>query len=292
MRKPLGRGLEALIPGAARPSATAIPEPTEVVATAEVAIDSIRPNPWQPRLEFDEEALAELVASVKTQGVIQPLLVRAASDGGYELIAGERRLRAAERAGLDRVPVVVREVSDAESLELALIENIQRDDLSPLEEANAYRRLVDEFGLTQDQVAERVGKSRPTVANTLRLLRLPGSIREDLARGRLTAGHARVLLAIEDPEGQLRAARQILARQLSVRETERLAPRPRASAKATTQDVHRLALERDLATALGTRVRVRPRGRGGRVEIEYYSNEELQGLVERLSQRRRDFDKS
>lgn len=283
MRKPLGRGLEALIPGATRPAAVEDEDPG---VPHQVAIALIKPNPWQPRIEFGEDALAELTASIRVQGIIQPLLVRHAPGGGYELIAGERRLRAAERAGLERVPIVIRDVSDAESLELALIENIQRDDLAPLDEAKAYRRLTDEFGLTQDQIAERVGKSRPAVANTLRLLRLPEAIREDLARGRLTAGHARVLLAIEDPDGQLRAARQIVARQLSVRETEDLTPRSRTAKKSATHDVHRAALERDLSTALATRVRIKPRGRGGRIEIEYYTNEELQGLADRLCPRR------
>jgi len=286
MRKPLGRGLDALIPGAPKPAlaemSVAVDEPQR-----QVAVDRIRPNPRQPRTEFDEAALAELAASVRVQGVLQPLLVRPDGDGSYELVAGERRLRAARLAGLRDVPVVVREVSDRESLELALIENIQRDDLSPLEEAAAYQRLIDDFGHTQEDIATRVGKSRPAIANAIRLLKLPESIRRELSRGRLTAGHARVLLSLDSADAQLRAARQILARQLSVRDTERLAAgRTKKGGVSTSgRDPHRAALERDLAASLGTRVRIVPGRKGGRIEIEYYSNEELQGLVDRLSKR-------
>jgi ParB family chromosome partitioning protein len=277
MRKALGRGLDALIPGAGRPA----PAPAEK-QTHEVPLADIRPNPRQPRSEFDEAALEELTASVRAQGVLQPLLVRPRGEGGYELIAGERRLRAAERAGLMAVPVVVREASDGDSLELALIENVQRDDLSPLEQAAAYQRLVDEFGHTQEEIARRVGKSRPAVANTLRLLRLPESVRTELARGRLTAGHARALLALDDPQAQLRTAREIVARQMSVREAERSVTPRKSAAKPATRDPHRQAAERELSLALGTRVRLRPRGRGGTIEIEYYSHEELDGLCDRL----------
>jgi ParB family chromosome partitioning protein len=250
-----------------------------------VAIDRIRPNPRQPRTEFEEGALADLATSIRTQGVIQPLLVRRSSDGDFELIAGERRLRAAERAGLTHVPVFVRDISDGESLEIALVENIQRDDLSPLEEAAAYQRLMNEFGHTQEQVAERVGKSRPAVANALRLLRLPDTIKKDLARGRLSAGHARVLLSIDDPEAQLRAAKQIQTRQMSVRDAEHLASARRGPVRPTARDPHRGALERELSAALGTRVRITPKGKGGRIEIEFYSTEELQGLVDRIGKR-------
>jgi len=185
------------------------------------------------------------------------------------------------------VPIVVRTLSDRESLELALVENIQRDDLSPLEEAAAYQRLIDDFGHTQEDIAARVGKSRPAIANAVRLLKLPESIRRELSRGRLTAGHARVLLSLDSADAQLRAARQILARQLSVRDTERLASSrtKKSGASVAGRDPHRAALERDLAASLGTRVRIVPGRKGGRIEIEYYSNEELQGLADRLSKR-------
>lgn len=280
MRKALGRGLEALIPGAGKPAGPSTADP-QVFHERELSLESISRNPRQPRTTFDEAALDELAASIRAQGIIQPLLVRSLTDGRYELVAGERRLRAAERAGLRAVPVVVREMSDDESLEIALIENLQRADLSPLEEAAAYERLMRDFGLTQEQVAERVGKSRPAIANTLRLLKLPEPIRHELARGRLTAGHARALLAIDDADAQLRTARQIVARQMSVRDAEKLTPSPRR-APEPARDPHRHALERDLSAALGTRVRIHPRGRGGRIEIEYYSLAELQGLADRL----------
>jgi ParB family chromosome partitioning protein len=285
MRKALGRGLDALIPGAGRVAPA--PEPVSEHASTDtlVAIDKILPNPRQPRIEFDETALAELASSIRTQGIIQPLLVRRMDDGNFELVAGERRLRAAERAGLTHVPVFVRETSDVESLELALVENLQRDDLSPLEEAAAYQRLMNEFGHTQDAVAERVGKSRPAVANALRLLRLPESIKRDLARGRLTAGHARVLLSIDDADAQVRAAKQIQARQMSVRDAEQLAAARKGKTRALARDPHRGALERELSATLGTRVRIAPKGRGGRIEIEFYSQEELQGLVDRIGKR-------
>jgi ParB family transcriptional regulator, chromosome partitioning protein len=282
MRKALGRGIEALIPGAGRatPAADVVDDASSEL---HVAIDRIRPNPRQPRVEFDDAALAELTTSIRAQGVLQPLLVRRLGDGDYELIAGERRLRAAERAGLTHVPVFARDTSDVESLEMALVENLQRDDLSPLEEAAAYQRLITEFGHTQEEIAERVGKSRPAVANALRLLRLPESIKHDLARGRLTAGHARVLLSIDDPDAQVRAAKQIHARQLSVRDAEQLAAARKATARPTARDPNRGALERDLSSALGTRVRITPKGKGGRIEIEFYSPEELEGLVERIT---------
>jgi ParB family chromosome partitioning protein len=280
MRRPLGRGLDALIPGAPKPT---MPEIASAGHEQQVAIDRIRANPRQPRTDFNEVALNELAASIRVQGIIQPLLVRPDGDGAYELVAGERRLRAARLAGLREVPIVVRQASDRESLELALIENIQRDDLSPLEEAAAYQRLLDDFGHTQEEIATQVGKSRPAIANTLRLLRLPEPIKQEIARGRLSAGHARVLLSLESADAQLRASRQILARQLSVRDTEKLAGGRREPERPAPRDPHRAALERELAASLGTRVRILPRGRGGRIEIEYYSSEELRGLAERLS---------
>lgn len=288
MRKALGRGIEALIPGAGK--APTVPDIASLEAPSQVpdqlvALDKIRPNPRQPRMEFAEDALSELSASIRVQGVIQPLLVRKMSGGDYELVAGERRLRAAERAGLTHVPVYVRDLSDGESLELALVENLQRDDLSALEEAAAYQRLMTEFGLTQEEVAERVGKSRPAVANALRLLRLPEAIKRDLARGKLTAGHARVLLSIEDEDAQVRAAKQIHARQLSVRDAEQLASARKSTPRPAPRDPNRAALERDLSAALGTRVRITPKGRGGRIEIEFYSPEELEGLVDRIANR-------
>jgi ParB family chromosome partitioning protein len=289
MRKALGRGLDALIPGAgAAPSSTLASAPSP---DRSVDLTNLTPNPRQPRVTFDEAALEELAASIREQGVLQPILVRPLGGGRFEIVAGERRFRAAQRAGLTKVPVVVRDLSDAETLEIALIENVQRDDLSPLEEATAYQRLIDEFGHTQEEVATRVGKSRPAIANALRLLRLPDAVKEELARGRLTAGHARVLVGIDGgADAQVRAMRQILARQLSVREAEQIGATSRKTPlkearRGASADPNHRAFERALSTALGTRVRIRPRGKGGTIEVEYYTNEQLQGLGERLGLR-------
>ncbi len=290
MRRALGRGLDALIPGAGTSPAKVAPSEPEDVGAHEGRLDvsQLRPNRRQPRTEFGEESLEDLASSIRVQGILQPILVRPLGDDEYEIVAGERRYRAAQRAGLHEVPVVVRELNDAESLEIALIENVQRDDLSPLDEARAYQQLIDDFAHTQDEIAERVGKSRPTIANALRLLRLPEAVQQELNRGHLTAGHARVLVSIDGEEAQVRAMRQILTRELSVREAEQIGAAKRKASgkgrgKVATADLHRQALERDLTTSLGTRVRVRPRGKkGGTIEIEYYSDDQLDGLITRL----------
>lgn len=288
-RRALGRGLGALIREA--PSSTA-PSPER-----RVPITEIRPNSRQPRRYFAEERIAELAESIRHQGILQPLVVRKA-DEGYELIIGERRFRAAQRAGLDRVPVIIKDVGDAESLEMALVENIQREELTPIEEALAYRQLMEEFQLTQEAIASRVGKSRPAVTNLLRILNLPEEIKEEIDRGSISVGHARALLALDMPEQQVEMARTIMRQGLSVRETETLVSRkPEAPAvpavpltsPTTAQPpqridihIHVSALEEDLRRALGTKVRLLPKKKGGRIEIEYYSNEELEGLVRRL----------
>ena len=283
-RRALGRGLGALIPQGA---------PLAPPVERRVPIAEIRPNPRQPRRVFDENRLAELAESIHHQGMLQPLVVRQV-DQGYELIIGERRLRAAQRAGLERVSVVIKEVSDAESLEMALVENIQREELTPVEEALAYRQLMEEFHLTQEEVAARVGKSRPVVTNLLRVLSLPDEITEAIDQGSLSVGHARALLALETPERQIELARRVMQQGLSVRETETLVARlPEAASpgdslrrqdgeRPARLDLHLGALEEELIRALGTKVRLHPRKKGGRIEIEYYSNEELEGLVRRL----------
>jgi len=284
-RRALGRGLGALIP-----EGTVIAPPVE----RRVALTEIRPNPRQPRRFFDEERMTELAESIRLQGILQPLIVRKV-EHGYELIIGERRFRAAQRAGLDRVPVIVKDVSDAASLEIALVENIQREELTPIEEALAYRQLMEEFHLTQEEVANRIGKSRPVVTNLLRVLNLPDEIKEEVDRGNISVGHARALLALGTPEQQLEMARKVIRQSLSVRETETLVARSpertssgellRAQDGGTPvrPDLHVNALEEDLMRALGTKVRLHPRKKGGRIEIEYYSNEELEGLVRRLT---------
>ena len=272
----LGKGLGALIPGG-RP------------AVQEVAVDEIAPNPQQPRQAMDAAALEELAASVRRYGVLQPLVVAEAGSGSkprYRLIAGERRWLAARSAGLSRVPVVVKEVTPQEMLELALVENIQRADLNPLEEAAAYRHLSEEFRLTQEQIAERVGRNRVSVANALRLLQLPDVVKEALAAVRISEGHARALLGFPDGAAQVAALRLVVAGNLSVRETEELARRagkerrPRPGGRAASPETR--ALEEVLRGALGTKVQLFRTAKGGKLVIHFYSDEELQALHDRL----------
>ncbi len=282
MRRALGRGLETLLPGApASPDqATAMPTGVLTVRTAEITA-----NPEQPRRRFDPDALGALAESIRRHGLLQPLVVRREAHG-YELIAGERRLRAAQRAGLEEVPVVVREATPPERLELALIENLQREDLTALEEAEAYRQLIEVYGLTQEEIAQRVGKSRPAIANALRLLSLPDSVKAQLESGELTPGHARAVLAVEGEESRVAFAREITSQKLPKSEAERLvrARRPTAEARqaSTRRDPHWRALADELTRGLGTRVRIARRNRGGTIEIEFYSDAELERLLGHL----------
>ena len=279
-RPALGRGLSALIPDAPAPPAAA-------ERTLEVDIDLLRPNRTQPRTTMDESKIEQLARSIKSNGVIQPIVVRKA-DRGYEIIAGERRWRASQRAGLLKVPVVVRDVPDDRLLAVALIENIQREDLNPIEEAQAYRRLTEDYLLTQEQIAEAVGKDRSSVANFMRLLKLPREIREDLSAGALSMGHARALLALPDEHAQLRISREIVSRDLSVRETEAMVKKgtpPATPASEPQKDVHTRAAEDKLRFALGTRVRITRRGKGGRIEIDFQNENELHRLYEQLTDR-------
>jgi ParB family chromosome partitioning protein len=291
-RPALGKGLSALIPDA--------PEPVRQ-GPIEIDIDRLAPNEDQPRSQMDDRRLDELALSIKTNGIIQPILVRKAGDG-YRIIAGERRWRAAQRAGLMKVPVIVRDVADGahkELLELALIENIQREDLNPIEEAVAYQRLAEEFHLTQEQIASAVGKDRSSVANYLRLLKLPDEVRADLASGALSMGHARALLALADAAAQRHAAREVIARGLSVRDTEALVkklgaeknrhknPEPgTANRELPPPDVHTRAAEDRMRFALGTKVRISRRGPGGTIEIDFGSEAELNRLYEYITERR------
>jgi ParB family chromosome partitioning protein len=284
-RPALGKGLSALIPD--------LPEPKSSVA--EVDVDRLTPNAFQPRGQVDDAGLEDLARSIQSNGVIQPIVVRRAGEG-YQIIAGERRWRAAQKAGLLRVPVVVKEIPEGREqslLELALIENIQREDLNPIDEALAYRRLTDEFHLTQEAVASAVGKDRTSVANTLRLLKLPDEVRADVAAGTLSMGHARALLSLLDEADQRRTARDVISRKLSVRETEALVrkslesgkppPTSSAAAPAAPADVHTRAAEDRLRLALGTRVRIVRRGTRGRIEIDFVSEEELIRLYDQLT---------
>jgi ParB family chromosome partitioning protein len=291
-RPALGKGLSALIPDAAL-----VTPPAVAPAVVELEIDRLAPNDYQPRLTMDDARLEELAASIRVNGVIQPIVVRQTSDG-YRIIAGERRWRAARRAGLTRVPVVVKEVSgDAAQqrvLQMALVENIQRDDLNPIDEAKAYRRLADEFTLTQDAIASAVGKDRATVANTLRLLKLPQDVQDLVAMDVLSMGHARALLALPGEHSQSQAALEIKTRGLSVRETEALVRRtlegreraaPAGGPAASQPDVHTRAAEDKLKLQLGTKVRIKRRGHGGRIEIDFKNEDELIRIYEALTER-------
>lgn len=274
-RQALGRGLEALIP----------PEKEEP-RVVEIPLTEIRPSPLQPRRRFDDSKLDDLAASIRGHGVLSPVIVRQTPDG-YELIAGERRARAAERAGLERIPAVVREASNAEMLEVALIENVQREDLNPIEEAEVYRRLIEEFGLSQEEVAARVGKDRTSVANMVRLLRLPIRIQEDLIEGSLSAGHGRALLALEHRVSQLKARESIIRRSLSVRATELLVKRLKAAPadrgqRSTGRSPELAHAEEQLRRALATKVRIVRSGRRGRIEVDFYSNEDLDRLIQKI----------
>ena len=287
-RPALGKGLSALIP-----EVPDVPRPGPI----EVDIDQLSPNEQQPRLEINEERLEELAQSIRAKGIIQPILVRRVGRA-FRIIAGERRWRAAQRAGLLKVPVVVRDVpedADRELLELALIENVQRENLNPVDEALAYQRLAELHQLTQEQIAAAVGKDRSTVANLLRLLRLPEEVRADLTSGALAMGHARAILALADAAAQRHAAREVIARNLSVRETEALvkrlatppdapsAPSTPAASSPPTNDVHTRAAEDRLRFALGTKVRIVRRGAGGTVEIAFGSEDELNRIYEQLT---------
>ena len=280
-RPALGRGLSALIPdlpagssGAERP--------------LEVDVDLLKPNRFQPRTQMDEDRIEELAQSIRSNGIIQPIVVRRA-DSGYEIVAGERRWRASQRAGLLKVPVVVRDIPEERLLAVALIENIQRQDLNPIDEAHAYRRLADEHGLTQEQIAEAVGKDRSSIANYVRLLRLPPAVRDHVAAGALSMGHARALLGLTDHDAQLRIGQDVVDRRLSVRETEALVKRvmePTPPVQESQKDVHTRAAEDRLRFALGARVRIARRGKGGRIEIEFGDEDELQRLYEHLTSNR------
>ena len=283
-RSALGKGLSALIPDA--------PEPVRTGAM-EVDIDLLSPNEQQPRLHMDDARLEELAQSIKANGVIQPILVRR-TGATYRIIAGERRWRAAQRAGLLKVPVVVRDVAEGagkQLLELALIENIQRENLNPVDEALAYQRLAEDFNLTQDQIAAAVGKDRSSVANFMRLLKLPDEVRASLASGALSMGHARALLALPDAAAQRHAAREVISRGLSVRDTELLVkklgtptrePGP-GNQEPPQADVHTRAAEDRMRFALGTKVRIVRRGSGGVIQIDFDSETELNRVYELLT---------
>jgi ParB family chromosome partitioning protein len=278
-KKALGRGLDALLPSTRQ---TVEPERGDV---QQLRLDAIVPNRYQPRQQFSEAELADLAKSLKENGLLQPILVRRKGDGIFELIAGERRLRAAKLAGLEKIAAVIRNCSDQESMVLALVENLQRDDLNPMDTARAYHRMVNEFGLTQDAVAEKVGRDRSSIANMLRLMTLPPEIQELVESNQLTTGHAKVILGLVAPEAQINLARRIVQSRLSVREAERLLQHQsdgRRQAKRTVRPPARSDLEERLQKRLGTRVHIEKGRRGGKIIIQYFSPEELDGIVEKI----------
>jgi len=283
-KRGLGRGLSALIPSASEPQADKHAEPTSF----EVAVDRITPSPFQPRRSFDEGKIEELAASIRNQGIIQPLVVRPRGSD-YELIAGERRWRAAIKAGLSRVPVVVRSANDHEALQLALVENLQREDLNPIEEAAGYRRLQEEFRWSQEEMAEKVGKSRPAIANALRLLALPAEVQQELSAGNLPAGQARALLGLHTEPLILSACREVIAKGLSTRETEKMVRHLIVGRKRRRAvpflDPDLKSIVEELQRSLGTRVRLLPKARSakGKIEIEYYTLTDLERIIQTIT---------
>jgi ParB family chromosome partitioning protein len=267
----LGRGLDALIP-----------KGDNLEGYIVASINELKPNMFQPRKDFDDETISELASSIKEKGILQPLVVRTIS-GGYEIIAGERRWRAAQRAGITRVPVIIKEATDREVLELALIENLQREDLNPIEEAVAYQQLIDEFELTHEDVSRQIGKDRSTITNQLRLLKLPEEAKKALIAGDITAGHARAILSIESSAEAREALKAIQKQKLSVRKTEQLiqniSKRKKKDAKPRSDDIYIRQITDELKKSLSTQVRIVDKQGKGKIEIDYYSNEELERLT-------------
>ena len=283
-KRGLGRGLGALIPEREIEEHSQSSVPKEHIRY--IPVEQIKPNPYQPRENFDSQGLEELIASIKEKGIIQPIIVRR-STSGYELIAGERRWRAAKSLNLKDIPAIVRQAKDEESLELALIENIQRQNLSPIEEAHAYKHLMEQFGFTQEKIAQTVGKARASVANTLRLLKLPLEIQEMLKQGILSFGHGKVLLELEDVQKQLALSRQIVSNRLSVRELENLVfqhqkARKTKPAAETRPTPHLQAIEEELRQILGTKVRIASGPKRGTLHIEFYSQEDLERIYNQI----------
>jgi ParB family transcriptional regulator, chromosome partitioning protein len=286
-KRGLGRGLSALIPSAAELKT----ETKSDASNLKISIDRITPSPFQPRRRFDETKIEELASSIRNQGIIQPLVVRP-KDDAYELIAGERRWRAAMKAGLSEVPVVIREANDQEALQLALVENLQREDLNPMEEASGYRRLQEEFHWSQEEMAEKVGKSRPAIANAMRLLALPIEMQHEVASGNLPAGQARALLGLQSEPLIISSGREVIAKGLSTRETEKLVRHLMSGRKRRRQvsliDPDLRSIAEELQRSLGTRVRLIPKARStkGKIEIEYYTLVDLERIIHTITGKR------
>ena len=284
-KKALGKGLNALIP---EPEAFAAYDNS---APRSIMLDEIEPNPLQPREDFDEAKLAELVSSIKIHGVLQPIIVRPAGEK-YQIIAGERRWRAAQILNIISIPAIIREATDQDMLKLALIENLQRENLNPIEEAHAYITLIEQHDLTQETLAQHLGKDRSTIANTMRLLGLPDDIQAHVSRGTISMGHARALLSLSDQSAQRALCQQIIEEGLSVRQVEKLAKKPsalvkpRAKSMLLQKDPNTRRLEEDLQRALGTKVRIRTTGKRGKIEIDFYSPDEFEAIVGKLLEER------
>jgi len=279
-KRVLGRGLNALIPEKSSPGQSQILESKVRQAVANISIDRIKANKYQPREGFSQEALKELAASIKEKGFIQPILVRT-RQGDYELVAGERRFRAAQMLNLKEVPVIIKDVSDLDSLELSIIENVQREDLNPIDQAKAYKRLLDEFNMTQEGVSDTIGKDRTTVANILRLLKLPKKIQEYVSRGTISMGHARAILGLNAESQQMRLCTKVIKNELSVRDTERYAKKisTPSKKKSIEKDPNLISIEEQLRDLFGTKVRILKGKRGGRLEIEFYSDSDLERIL-------------
>ncbi len=277
-KQPLGRGLSALIPESAKKQSAE--------RIVNISVDDISPNPYQPRIQMNSELLEELSASIKEKGVVQPIIVRSLGNDKYELVAGERRLRACKLAGLQEIPAIIKEVSDVEAMEIAITENIQREDLNSIELAKAYSALMTQFNLTQEQLAQAVGKSRPAVANILRLLQLPYEVQENVLAGKLSMGHARALLALENESLQINLCKKIIEMELSVRQTERMVQKllsqPKSDKTKKILNAEITAVEKRLRTLLATQVKIRQSGKKGKIEIEFYSTDDLDRITKIL----------
>ncbi len=279
-KRVLGRGLNALIPEKSSQTQGQILESKVRQAVANIPIEKIKANKYQPREDFGQDALKELATSIKEKGFIQPVLVRE-QQGGYELIAGERRFRAAQMLNLKEIPVIIKDVSDLDSLELSIIENVQREDLNPIDQAKAYKRLLDEFNLTQEAVSDTIGKDRTTVANILRLLKLPQKIQEYVSRGTLSMGHAKAILGLETESRQMRLSTKVIKDGLSVRDTERYAKKISipSKKKVIEKDPNLGSIEEKLRDLFGTKVKIIKGKRGGKLEIEFYSDSDLERIL-------------
>lgn len=284
-KRVLGRGLSALIPEKSTDKSIVPGDKGHVVLT--IPVDKIKTNKYQPRVEFDQEALKDLTSSIKEKGLIQPVLVRHKGED-YELIAGERRFRAAKMLNLKEIPAIVKDASDLDSLEISIIENVQREDLNPIDQAKAYKRLIEDFNMKQDDAADAIGKDRATVANILRLLKLPQKIQEYVSRGTISMGHARAVLSLSNEAEQSRLCTKIIKNDLSVRDTERYAKKMSTQTKKRhlEKDPNLIDIEESIREALGTKVKITKSSRGGKIEIEFYSDKDLERIITLLKSRR------